>query len=201
MTDGKPALQLISHSAIKLHHHLHRKAIIRRTGEKGACGMSEKADAPPPRKFRRKIPCKNHPSAPAVDYCQTCGLPICKECAISFSGASFCSSECWSSKSAEESKDAVANRKKRERRADFAVTAGMWAFCMVVLAAIGIFIFQKTSDHSGEKLWEIDSTEGFYEYFAQSQLASFFALRTSGYVEALDLRTGSSKWKVGSSPI
>ncbi len=151
-------------------------------------------------KHRRKLPCANHPRNPAAARCEVCGNPICRECVQFYDGAHICGELCWNKKrldeSAKASKEDRLRRRQKEKKANRAVTVGLLAALVVVLGAVGAFVYTVVSDHSGDKAWEFENPGGSFDYAVRPNLNSVFLLSADGNVETIDALTGVLKWRV-----
>lgn len=148
--------------------------------------------------YRRKVPCVNHHKVVAVTRCEVCGNPICRECIKYYEGALICSAECLVKKTSEQegriSADDRHQRKVREQKLDRAVTIGLWSALGLVLAAVGIFVYLKMTDQSGEKIWEFKKAGGYFRYWVKPGINTLFLLSDEGTLDAVDSLTGVPSW-------
>jgi len=149
---------------------------------------------------KRARACVNHPKKRAVTRCEVCRKPICSECAEMYEGPLICSEACWNQKASEERKrvdaEKKALRKKRDRMADHAITIGLWSIALVIFALAAFFIYSRTSDRTGEKLWEF-SDPGYYgNYSTLPDSAAVCFASYSGGVRAVGSLTGKPIWSV-----
>jgi outer membrane protein assembly factor BamB len=160
----------------------------------------EKASERRPRKHRRVHPCTNHPNIPAVARCEACGKPICKKCVNAYEGPTICSDACWNSLVGPDHKKAVAKervlRKEKEKKADRAVTVGLWATAVVVVGVIAVFIIIKMADKTGEKLWETSGSGYSHNYSTDPYSTTVLFAYANGTIKALNARNGTASWTV-----
>ena len=165
--------------------------------------MSNDRNHPPgsaPAKKKRRKRCVNHPRTPAVARCEICGKPICRECIAHYEGARICSETCWKRKVYEEKKRIEAEerlrRKKKEEMANRATTIGLWCVVILVVGAVGAFIYTRVSDRSGQKLWELSDPSEFGYHCVHEQSDTVCLALSDGTIRMLDGRTGEKKWSV-----
>jgi outer membrane protein assembly factor BamB len=161
--------------------------------------MDADKNRPPAKKKRRKR-CVNHPKRPAVARCEVCEKPICKECIAHYEGARICGETCWNEKVYEERKrleiEERLRRKKKEAMATRAVTLGLWAVLLIIAGAIGVFIYAKISDHSGDKLWELTDPIQFSTYLADQYSDTILLVSADGELNAIDGQTQEKRWSI-----
>lgn len=146
------------------------------------------------KKFRRKLPCVNHPRVAAVAYCAICGNPICKTC-IGFHGGSYiCSSECWTNKITRESKEifdrGARSKKWKARLSAFAGAAGI----LFLFVGAFLFVHPKITNHMGEKQWELTYAPSCFAFTVKPSANTLVLLRNDGALEAIDAPTGRKIW-------
>ncbi len=147
---------------------------------------------------KRRPRCVNHPKVRAVTRCEVCRKPICRECAELYEGPRICGEACWSKKAAEEHERSAtedrALRKKRDRTTDRAVTIGLWAVILAVIAVGALFIYSRTSDHSGDKLWELSGSGYSRSYSALPHSNTVCFASSDGIIKAVSALTGEPTW-------